>query len=78
MKTSVRHEDFKIYVEDEDTNYIMTSFIHESEGKLDQNIDFKVKLVTMKEPFTIKLTQLQIITLSTLLAEVVTHFDTQK
>jgi hypothetical protein len=73
MKTSKKDEDFKIFVEDEEGNYIITSFVHESESTIIKIIDCKVKLKSMADYFIIKLTRQQIKDLSILLSEVATH-----
>jgi hypothetical protein len=73
MKISKKIEDFKVYVEDDGGNFIITSPVMEAETSLDRIITCKVSLKSLKEYFFIKLTREQIKSLSRLLSEVTTH-----
>lgn len=68
MKISEKKEDFKIYIEDEDGNYLKSGFICEEEATIDKYITFNINLVGMSS-FGLNLTRPKLKILAKLLNE---------
>lgn len=76
MKISKKEEDFRIYVEDDNSNYISSSNVLYSESFVDKRIVFKVSLSKEKTSpivFNLQATREEIKSLTAMLNEVVKY-----
>ena len=72
IKISQKKEDFKIYVEDNNGNYISSDYINKSESSLTTIIPFSIKL-NCREKFTLHLDREELKIIIELLNETVKY-----